>query len=509
MMISLPQISRLGLYFFLLVFTVIYQLRYPLFINYDFLIPLYCFLSLALFVSAIFLYLGQDKEGLNRKTLKVLLPLDAIVISLILYKTSLQNSLYLFFYLYLIFVTALTFQIRGALYISILCSALFSAVLFVDTSMGSNAKIFMFLMNNLAFFVVAFLSGGLSTQLVAKEKDIKELKNINNLIVDNIKTGLMTLDQDFKVIQANRALDEILHKSVDSKFDIHSVVDLHSLKEDLAKKQVITKNISHARSDELRHLEILISKLNLAEKESGYLLLVQDVTERKRIEDRLKNQEKLAAVGQLAAGIAHEIRNPLASMSGSVQLLATSFEKIDDEQKKLIAITLKETDRLNGLISEFLEFVRPNLPLEDKVDISKMLRDCLELLQLNKSLVTPILDLNIQSTKSIQANRDKLKQVFLNIMINACHAMEKVQSPQLKITCEQQDEMIEVRIKDNGVGMDEKVRKKMFEPFFTTKPKGTGLGLAIVHKILEAHDAQVDVESKLNLGTEFIIKFKV
>jgi len=224
-------------------------------------------------------------------------------------------------------------------------------------------------------------------------------------------------------------------------------------------------------------------------------------------------------VGQLTAGTAHEIRNPLASMSGSVQLLATSFEQIDDEQKKLIAITLKETDRLNNLISEFLEFVRPNLPMDDKVDLSKLLKDCLELLQLNKTIVTPLLDLNIQSTKPIQANRDKLKQVFLNIMINACHAMEKTQSPQLKISCESVVESsgrdsIEVRIKDNGVGMEEKVRVKMFEPFFTTKPRGTGLGLAIVHKILESHNADVDVTSQVSLdgkpgGTEFVIKFKV
>ncbi len=506
MMISLPQLSRLGLYFFLLVFTVVYQLRYPLFINFEFLIPLYCFLSLALFVSGIFVYLGQDKEQLHKSALKVLLPLDAIVISAILYQTSLQNSLYLFFYLYLIFVTALTFQLRGALYISILCAALFSGVLFVDTSMASNAKIFMFLMNNLAFFVVAILSGNLSTQLVAKEKDIRELKNINSLIVDNIKTGLLTLDQNLNIVQSNQALKEILQKEIS---EISNLMDFEALKEDLTKRTVVTKDVHYTRADEIRHLEILVSKLNLAEEESGYLLLIQDVTERKQIEDRLKNQEKLAAVGQLAAGIAHEIRNPLASMSGSVQLLATSFEQIDDEQKKLIAITLKETDRLNGLISEFLEFVRPNLPLEDKVDISKLLKDCLELLQLNKDLRTPILDLNIQTSKPIQANRDKLKQVFLNIMINACHAMDKVESPLLKISCEQVEDVIEVRIKDNGAGMDEKVRKRMFEPFFTTKPKGTGLGLAIVHKIIEAHNAHVMVESKVNFGTEFIIRFKV
>jgi two-component system sensor histidine kinase PilS (NtrC family) len=164
---------------------------------------------------------------------------------------------------------------------------------------------------------------------------------------------------------------------------------------------------------------------------------------------------------------------------------------------------------LNALISEFLEFVRPNLPREDQVDISKLLKECLEILQLNKSLVTPALHLKIDSTKTLKANRDKLKQVFLNIMINACHAMEKQPTPQLQVSCKQEQSTIEIRIGDNGAGMDEKTRKKIFEPFFTTKSKGTGLGLAIVHKILEAHDAQVDVESEMGKGTTFILKFFV
>jgi len=504
---DLSQGTRLALYFFLLLFTVVYQLRYPLFINSDFLIPIYGLLFISLLVSGVFFLIEGLSEKTQNQALKLLLPLDAIIISLILYKTSLQSSLYLFFYLYLIFVTSLTFQLRGALMMSTFCAFLFSLILFFDASTSSNSKIFLFLMNNLAFFVVAVLSGTLSSQLVVKEKSLQELKNINNLIIENMKTGLLTLNRDFSLIQANQATSEILGDKISKEYKVTSrIQELLEMKEELEQKSIVTKTV-FIYGDEKKDVEVLMSKFNLEPHNPAYLVLLQDVTEKRRIEERMKTQEKLAAVGQLAAGMAHEIRNPLASMSGSIQLLAGSFEKLDDEQKRLIAITLKETDRLNALISEFLEFVRPNLPMQDKVDLAKLIRECIEMMQLNKNLLTPTLDLDIEPTKMIQANHDKLKQVFLNILINASHAMEKQQTPLLKISCHQVGSEILIKIQDNGIGMDEKTVKKIFEPFFTTKSRGTGLGLAIAHKILEAHNAQVDVESELNKGTTFKIRF--
>lgn len=504
---DLSQGTRLALYFFLLLFTVVYQLRYPLFINSDFLIPIYGLLFISLLVSGVFFLIEGLSEKTQNQALKLLLPLDAVIISLILYKTSLQSSLYLFFYLYLIFVTSLTFQLRGALMMSTFCAFLFSLILFFDTTTSSNSKIFLFLMNNLSFFVVAVLSGTLSSQLVVKEKSLQELKNINNLIVENMKTGLLTLNKDFSLIQANHATSEILGEEIKKDYRVESrIKELLEMKQELDHKTIATRTI-FIYGEEKKDIEVLMSKFNLEPQSPAYLILLQDVTEKRRFEERMKTQEKLAAVGQLAAGMAHEIRNPLASMSGSIQLLAGSFEKLDDEQKRLIAITLKETDRLNALISEFLEFVRPNLPMQDKVDLAKLIRECIEMMQLNKNLLTPTLDLDIEPTKVIQANHDKLKQVFLNILINASHAMEKQQTPLLKISCRQVGSEILIKIQDNGIGMDEKTVKKIFEPFFTTKSRGTGLGLAITHKILEAHNAQVDVESELNKGTTFKIRF--
>lgn len=508
---NVSHLARIALYLLLLTFTVIYQVRNPFFINLEFLIPIYGFLTLALGINFILAFLNFRKPRILDESLKYLLLADVAIVSGLLYFSGLQSSLYLFFYLYLIFLAALNYHVKGAITLAALCSLLFSVVLFFDISITSNTKIFLFLINNASFFVVAFMGGTLSQRLdflgeevVVKDKSIKELKNVNQLIVDNIKSSLITLDEKNRIIQYNREAQNMfgsfeLGTELTSQFpEISKVLEGTST--------VSVFEISRTQNKGTVFYEVLVSKISLDGIHKGSIVLLQDVTERKRQEEKSKTQEKLAAVGQLAAGIAHEIRNPLASMSGSIQLLAKSFENLDDDQKKLIAITLKETDRLNLLISEFLEFVRPQIALEDKVDLSKLMVESIDIVKLNPQLKQPEFDLALQEGLVIQGNRDKLKQVFLNIIINACHAMEKANSPKLKISL-QKNKNIELVISDNGSGMDEKIKSKIFEPFFTTKSKGTGLGLALVHKIVELHGATIEVDSVLGQGTVFRIYF--
>ncbi len=508
---NISHLARITLYLLLLVFTVIYQVRNPYFINLDFLIPIYGFLTLALGINFILAFLNFRKPKILDESLMYLLLADVAIVSGLLYFAGLQSSLYLFFYLYLIFLSALNFHVRGAITIAALCSFLFSVVLFFDTGITSNTKIFLFMINNVSFFVVAFMGGILSQRLdvlgeevVVKDKSIRELKNVNQLIVDNIKSSLITLDEKNRVIQFNQEArsmfgDFELGAELSSQFlEIAKVLDDDN--------PVSVFEITRVRGGSTVFYEVLVSKINLDGIRRGSIVLMQDVTERKKQDERSKTQEKLAAVGQLAAGIAHEIRNPLASMSGSIQLLAKSFENLDDDQKKLIAITLKETDRLNLLISEFLEFVRPQIALEDKVDLAKLLSESVEIVKLNSQLKQPDFILDLQDGLVVDGNRDKLKQVFLNIIINACHAMEKSSHPKLKITLKK-NKKIELVFADNGSGMDEKIKSKIFEPFFTTKSKGTGLGLALVHKIVELHSATIEVDTVLGQGTVFKIVF--
>ncbi len=233
-------------------------------------------------------------------------------------------------------------------------------------------------------------------------------------------------------------------------------------------------------------------------------------------EVRLKQNEKLAAVGQLAAGIAHEIRNPLAGMSASIEMLRSSLplETVGKENQKLMDIALREIHRLNQLISEFLDFVKPHQMQVEPVDLSPLIAEVVFALRHPehpgriKSLkggiaVRQDIELKEVFEPSVAvANSAKLKQVIWNLVINAIQAMDK--SGVIEVGCRQDGpQRVVFWVQDQGQGMSEKTLTHLFEPFFTTKEKGTGLGLATAYKIVEAMRGEIRVESKVGQGTRF------
>jgi two-component system sensor histidine kinase PilS (NtrC family) len=240
-----------------------------------------------------------------------------------------------------------------------------------------------------------------------------------------------------------------------------------------------------------------------------FVVLLQNVTETKNLQFQLAQKEKLAAVGQLAAGIAHEIRNPLASISGSIQLLQANLVTQSPEDTKLFRIVIREIDRLNNLISEFLDFVRPDVRLDDPIEINTLAREVLEMAKMN-----PVLNKKVQQKTELRANQiinghyDKLKQALLNITINAYQAMNDTLHPEIWVRSYDDDDRVVLEIQDNGCGITRDNLKRVFEPFHTTKPGGTGLGLAITHKIIESHDADINVESEWGHGAKFTIVFR-
>ncbi len=207
----------------------------------------------------------------------------------------------------------------------------------------------------------------------------------------------------------------------------------------------------------------------------------------------------------MAAGIAHEIRNPLAGISGSIQLLSQDTQ--DETEKKLMKIILKEIDRLNLLITEFLDYAKPEKIPDTKINIKDTIDDVLLMCKRHPEVAPDFIwDIQLKDAHTLGFH-EKLKQAFLNIVINGIQAMKNKPNARYAISLSEENDFVVLKLQDSGSGMSEDTKRKMFEPFHTTKAKGTGLGLAITHKILENHKAVVIVNTEINVGTEFIIKF--
>jgi two-component system, NtrC family, sensor histidine kinase PilS len=517
------EAGRLGFLSAILIINLLIQIRQPEFTSTDLLFPLYSILFFSFFINAVYLWY-IDYSVRHWSFTALLFAADAIFITALIYYTGVVQSIFIFLYLVNIIFCGLLFHKRGAFLLALLTSTLFSLLLILRPEIKGEVLFFAVGLNNLGFFSVAFLSGYLSEQLnfigielTARKKDLRALQNLNEMIVQNVTSGLMTIDLHGQILQYNRAAEQIVDRAFKlTGFNVNSVFPgfLEKIAADLGghHKQVNAMDrfeYTHTNSrDEKVILGFSVSLLKHDLADTGYILIFQDLTQIKRLEKAMRRSEKLAAVGQLAAGIAHEIRNPLAGISGSLQLLRSNQHSEGSEDHRLMSIALREIDRLNKLITEFLDFVRPDASADDPLSIDDVIREVLEMVQLNKNIrAGVVINQSLKSERKILGHRDKLKQVFYNFIINAFQALDKAESPVITVSSKLRDGLVIVSIKDNGSGMNENTMRRLFEPFHTTKPQGTGLGLATVHKILENHDARVFVESELNKGTEFTVEF--
>lgn len=251
--------------------------------------------------------------------------------------------------------------------------------------------------------------------------------------------------------------------------------------------------------------------LNEGVLDAAEVIIVSDDTEAVILEEDLKKSEKLAAIGRLSAGLAHEIRNPLAGISGSVELLKASNGGRNSEDQRLFSLVIREIDRLNELISDFLGFARPDISKNDSVNMSHFISEMVELLKFDSRFANHSIDfqLDIESFDML-VDRNKLKQAFLNLVINSLQAcIEAQRAPVIKISGGRDQDFYRVVFEDNGVGIPESRIDQVFEPFHTTKDRGTGLGLAITHRILESHGAHLSLKSEAGQGTSISVRFPI
>lgn len=227
------------------------------------------------------------------------------------------------------------------------------------------------------------------------------------------------------------------------------------------------------------------------------------------MEDHVKRVEKMAAVGEMAAGLAHEIKNPLASLRGSVQILKEEIEYNPDHDK-LMHIILRGTDRLNSLVNDFLLFAKPPAGKTETVDLGKILTETLNLFEKNNTYCNRITVTKkiTESELRIKIDPAHLRQILWNLLLNAAEAIKNTGHIDIQMYLFKNRYAI-LKISDSGCGMSAKTMDMIFDPFYTTKPDGTGLGLSIVHRIVESYNIWLNVESELDKGTTFTLQFKL
>ncbi len=504
---------RFGFLVLVLIFTLSFQFFESRIDANQVFYPLYSLIgfSLALQIGFFLFFRSLHQSSLATGFLFFF---EALYITGLIYFIGVQQSLLIFLYLVNLILCGIVFQRKGALSLALWTSVLFSFIVSLDTSLSGNTAYLAVGVNNLAFFTVAYLAGYLSEQLNVMGAELKErvqdvvtLKNLNELILANMSSGLITVDQRMRVLQANPAAHSILGLPPGEAFD--QAFSSYFPQIDLTGSELDKDfDIKFDRQGEPRIISLRVNQLkDQVGDPQGYIISFQDQTLMRTLEKRLRQSEKMAAIGQLAAGIAHEIRNPLAGISGSIELLKGGDSDAAQEEK-LMNIVSREIDRLNNLITEFLDFAKPEAPMEDLVDLGHLINDTLQFLRNDPGTVPFGVQIDIEPDLKILGNKDKLKQAILNIVVNAIQAMEKGTDPQLRINVKKNGNWISLSIKDNGIGMSDALKDRIFEPFHTTKHKGTGLGLAITHSIVEAHKGDIVVNSEVGIGTEFLMNFK-
>jgi two-component system, NtrC family, sensor histidine kinase PilS len=378
------------------------------------------------------------------------------------------------------------------------------------------------LINFVAYLAIAYLASRLSTRLrqvdvALKDKsgELEDLQALHQNIVESINTGLITTALDGRISVVNPAAENLLGRT--SK----ELIDTPVAKLFLDRLPEPGSSVSHGEVRGLvtnsRHRQKTFGMTTaiLSAPHSGpvgYIYMFEDLTEIRRLEREVRLRDRLAAVGRMAAGIAHEIRNPLSSIAGSVKVLS-EVATLDDEQKVLVNIVIRESERLNNIISDVLMYTREKQYGFAHVDVLPLLEETLVLLE-NRLKTTDgpspeiriVRDFRLQQAFSV-ADRDRLKQVFWNICDNALKAMSE--GGTLTVTLrEAEDDFWLISFSDTGRGMPGSQIEKMFEPFQSEFSGGTGLGLAIVYQIIQAHDGKISVRSAPGEGADFIIRLK-
>ncbi len=493
----------------------------------DVIVPLFLLIAISYFAALLSALILKYFKRLRHFT-EMQIVWDLLFVTVLILLTGGVESVFSFAYLLIIVFTSFLLTRRMTIIVAACSTILFGGILdlqyfgyleFLNLGrpLSDGTFLSVIFVHSVAFFLTAGLSGTLAerwrqseAQLHKKTVDYADLEKMNRTILAHISSGLMLVGPLGRIRSFNRAAEDI------TGFSLLDVYDQDAVKFFPGLVSALRTNAAPASRAECRFTNKSGDTLILGYATTpargnqgeflGTLVTFQDLTQLKKVEEDLKRADRLAAVGRLAAGMAHEIRNPLAAISGSVQMLMES-STVRKDDLGLMEIVVKEADRLNSLLTDFLTFARPKVPVKHRHNVITIVDELVNMLQGDRRFCN--IDIRISTSGDavlVDLDRDMVFQILWDLAVNAMEAMEGRGILRFVIQANKGDDIYAI-VEDSGPGISEDIKGRIFEPFFSTKETGTGLGLASVYSVMEMHGGRVTVEQSELGGARFLLCF--
>ncbi len=526
-------VGRLLTIFLLLVLSWVWNSGHLKLSYEDFPRGLFLVFLIAVGLTIVYLFLLRMNRNYRLQT-RVQLFLDSLLITWLVWRTGDLTSPYIMLYLVLISVVGFFLTAKETILAAVWCVLLFTVLSILTTThllqtfgtapeMRRVVQIISF--NDIAFLLVGLLASRLSDRLASGEKlrettqTLAKLQVQHERIIESIRSGLITTDLGGNIITFNSAAAEITGYTSEEMIGNSIKELLGEIENAIATSASQTNPLEHPARFEtdlttpdgmfVRIGYTITPLISETGEKTGLIITFQDLTEIRRMEESVRRKDRLAAVGRVAAGLAHEIRNPLGAMRGAIQVMQTNTPP-ESTNAGLMEIILRESDRLNKIITNFLTYARPRVNNFSEVDVREAIEETFLLLKHSPD-VKESHRLEYAAPRDpimISADPTQLKQIFWNLSRNALNAMPN--GGELAVTSEVvSGERVRIVFSDTGCGMTPEQVEKLFEPFSESTTGGTGLGLSIVYQIVRDHNGSIKVRSLEGEGTAITVELPV